>query len=606
MTQTDLYFRAYLDYKTALQKDRETSTLRAALVQAEQAEHIASVRAVCEIENDWVDAVERGLIYIGRSIDEERQFILSQGEVQPIEKIKRVSKESVEHLARHSNLIMHEQKSADDIVPDKLYTVERLSNYAVYENRFLFMLLNMVKDFVSVRYNAIVRLTNTYHGKLSLDKAVSLGKHRLRYRLELDDEREDDPVMRANNNVRETLERMEIILRTVHYYLNTPLMTEVAKADKLKPPITKTNPLRMDKNLKETVVLYEFLMAYEKDGYTITQEEQLLDPRKGDVADELVHPALLAAFLTYESTLALKDELLRRYQEEEARRRAEELREVEAQLSSIRDRMRETGWTERYIALLEKKNSLLERENERVAALRSRMEELEGLNNALHEQIAAHAAELECIGEAHAREISDYQARLDEQRQKLAEEMTERANERSRLEEQRRAELAKLREETDALLAERDGRYLEKSREAEDLTERLARLAKQKALNDARLNGLRQQYGLLSPMDDFFSSEEAFTELEDELEALYELVRGEWKNAKEILRRNFLHDLKDIISGKKRKAAAAKKAEVLPEEDEAAAAHEAPEQVAAEPAEQDGGENALAEGEQRNEETRRT
>lgn len=605
MTQTDLYFRAYLDYKTALQKDRETSTLRAALVQAEQAEHIASVRAVCEIENDWVDAVERGLIYIGRSIDEERQFILSQGEVQPIEKIKRVSKESVEYLARHSNLIMHEQKSADDIVPDKLYTVERLSNYAVYENRFLFMLLNMVKDFVSVRYNAIVRLTNTYHGKLSVDKAVSLGKHRLRYRLELDDEREDDPVMRANNNVRETLERMEIILRTVHYYLNTPLMTEVAKADKLKPPITKTNPLRMDKNLKETVVLYEFLMAYEKDGYTITQEEQLLDSRKGDVADELVHPALLAAFLTYESTLALKDELLRRYQEEEARRRAEELREVEAQLSSIRDRMRETGWTERYIALLEKKNSLLERENERVAALRSRMEELEGLNNALHEQIAAHAAELECIGEAHAKEISDYQARLDEQRQKLAEEMTERANERSRLEEQRRAELAKLREETDALLAERDGRYLEKSREAEDLTERLARLAKQKALNDARLNGLRQQYGLLSPMDDF-SSEEAFTELEGELEALYELVRGEWKNAKEILRRNFLHDLKDIISGKKRKAAAAKKAEVLPEEDEAAAAHEAPEQVAAEPAEQDGGEIALAEGEQRNEETRRT
>lgn len=605
MTQTDLYFRAYLDYKTALQKDRETSTLRAALVQAEQAEHIASVRAVCEIENDWVDAVERGLIYIGRSIDEERQFILSQGEVQPIEKIKRVSKESVEHLARHSNLIMHEQKSADDIVPDKLYTVERLSNYAVYENRFLFMLLNMVKDFVSVRYNAIVRLTNTYHGKLSVDKAVSLGKHRLRYRLELDDEREDDPVMRANNNVRETLERMEIILRTVHYYLNTPLMTEVAKADKLKPPITKTNPLRMDKNLKETVVLYEFLMAYEKDGYTITQEEQLLNPRKGEVADELVDPALLAAFLTYESTLALKDELLRRYQEEETRRRAEELREVEAQLSSIRDRMREAGWTERYIALLEKKNSLLERENERVAALRSRMEELEGLNNALHEQIAAHAAELECIGEAHAKEISDYQARLDEQRQKLAEEMTERANERSRLEEQRRAELAKLREETDALLAERDGRYLEKSREAEDLTERLARLAKQKAINDARLNGLRQQYGLLSPMDDF-SSEEAFTELEGELEALYELVRGEWKNAKEILRRNFLHDLKDIISGKKRKAAAAKKAEVLPEEDEAAAAHEAPEQVAAEPAEQDGGENALAEGEQRNEETRRT
>jgi hypothetical protein len=55
--------------------------------------------------------------------------------------------------------------------------------------------------------------------------------------------------------------------------LMTPLMKEVAKAPLISPPITRTNVLRMDNNFKYAVELYDYLVAYEGDGYTIEQRD---------------------------------------------------------------------------------------------------------------------------------------------------------------------------------------------------------------------------------------------------------------------------------------------------------------------------------------------
>ena len=47
------------------------------------------------------------------------------------------------------------EEEGDNIVPDKLYMVEKLSDYAVYENRFLFMLLSYLRDFIQYRLEKI-------------------------------------------------------------------------------------------------------------------------------------------------------------------------------------------------------------------------------------------------------------------------------------------------------------------------------------------------------------------------------------------------------------------------------------------------------------------
>ena len=59
----------------------------------------------CTVSTDWIDRIERAMPYLENAVHQNRQFILRQGETVPLERAKRVSRASVEHLARHSELI---------------------------------------------------------------------------------------------------------------------------------------------------------------------------------------------------------------------------------------------------------------------------------------------------------------------------------------------------------------------------------------------------------------------------------------------------------------------------------------------------------------------
>ena len=133
MNQLDIYFRALIEYRKLTGANIECSAFLSAASEADRpTDRIVAVRNICTIDEDWVNEIEKGLDFIEKAIKEERQFILSQGEVVPIEKVKNFSKESVKHLAKHAELITREQDD-DEIVPDSLYTVERLNDYKVYE-----------------------------------------------------------------------------------------------------------------------------------------------------------------------------------------------------------------------------------------------------------------------------------------------------------------------------------------------------------------------------------------------------------------------------------------------------------------------------------------
>ena len=127
---------------------------------------------------------------------------------------------------------------------------------------------------------------------------MTYGKVTLEYEIDLKEVREDDPYLREHNGQREKLERLERILRSIYYFLQTPLMVEVAKADKLKPPVTKTNVLRMDKNFKEVVALYDYITAYDRDGFN-RRGRGTAGRLFGQGACRAVHGPRLAALLPY-------------------------------------------------------------------------------------------------------------------------------------------------------------------------------------------------------------------------------------------------------------------------------------------------------------------
>ena len=322
MNQADILYRAFLEYRKQTLEDGKCKKLRAAISGARpEGDRLEAIRSHCIIEEDWVNRIYEGRPFIEKAIREERQFITQQGEVVPIEKAKRISKGSVEHLARHSDMITHEPEPGADIVPDELYVVERLSDFAVYENRFLYMLLCYLRDFIDLRYSKIIELGNTYRATLTLDKEVKIGKRVIRIKLDLNDEAKDDPFGFVQGETDGLLKRIEEERHIIAALLLTPLMKIVSKSPMLKPPVTRTNALRMNNNFKNALALYDYIAAYSGDGFRIENIKKTFGPFPETMGDEFAEITALASFLAYEYGKELKPELRHSYEREEERRR---------------------------------------------------------------------------------------------------------------------------------------------------------------------------------------------------------------------------------------------------------------------------------------------
>ena len=380
MKQLDVYYRALLKYRELTQQNREClSDSKSVAAANTDSDKIILTRKHCIVEEDWVDAIEEGLKYIAKAIAEERQFIRSNGEVVPIEKVKNVSKDSVVHLAKHSNLITRETPG-EDVIPDQLYTVEKLNDYAVYENRFLYMLLCYLRDFITMRYNKILELSNTYHGTMTMNKTVKTAKRVLKYNVDFSEEKRDDDYLKETNQAKDIINRIDLLLKTVIAFFSTPLMEFVAKAPMLKPPITKTNVLKMNNNFKQALNLYGFVVAYQGDGYRVETEIKEISPFTEVIAEEMSETILLSSFITYEHSLGIESRLKRAYELEEKRLKDEEYQKFLEKLEAARIRVQKSEMSmEEYILMLEKYIRSLEKKMKDFDKLKAELIETKNL-----------------------------------------------------------------------------------------------------------------------------------------------------------------------------------------------------------------------------------
>jgi len=579
MNQLDVYYRALLNYRKLTTANQECSAFRSAISEADaDKDKIVIKRAYCTIDSDWVDAIESGLVHIEKAIKEDRQFIRSNGEVVPIEKVRRISKETTTHLAKHSNLITRYEEG-EDIVPDKLYMIERLNDYAVYENRFLYMLLCYLRDFVTLRYNDILDLTHRYDASISIDKTITTGKQKMTYTLSMHDIRRDDPYLKNNNPARDIIDRIDLILKAILAFLSSPLMSEVSKVAMLKPPITKTNVLKMDNNFKGAVALYDFIILYDKPGYTVEHRETVISPFGDELADEMSEAGSLVSFLVYEYGLGMKKELKEAYLVEEERLKYEKIKERAERIEALKRKLEKNGeGLEDYVLTIEKQLRALEGESLRADALaeennelketerrlteeveklssdlenlRAELEEekqrhlleMEALKNA-HEEamnalILGHRQELERIAEERRQEAEKYEEERRLTAEKHAEElrlMSERhADEIKDVREQTRLEIEEFKKQCDEAVAKAREEISEANKISERYQNENLALIEAKRASEARVKAL-------GGIDRDHTDKASFIELEKEYKAFTRIYKEQWAKTKKLIRKKHLN-----------------------------------------------------------------
>ena len=590
MNELDVYYRALLGYRKQTSESDKCTSLRSAIAEASvDLDKITVKTATCTIEEDWVNAIEAGLVHIEKAIKMERQFIRSNGEVIPIEKVKHVSRESVEHLAKHSSLITRYEEG-EDIIPDKLYTVERLNDYAVYENRFLYMLLCYLRDFVTLRYNDILDLTNKYEATVDFDKKITNGKQSMTYKMSMHDVRRDDDYLKNNNPAKDIIDRIDLILKTILAFLATPLMEEVSKAPMLKPPITKTNVLKMNNTFKGAVALYDFIVSYDKKGYNIEIHEKVIAPFRDELANELAEAGGMLSFIAYEWGLGIKAELKEAYRREEERRAAAEIERRAERIAAMKRKLKSTGvGIEEYVITLEKQLKALEGESKRAESLaveverlkaverdlmhkitalnteienlkqtiiderQRHFEEIEALKkeheDAMHALVLKHEAEIAALKERHANEIMRLREQHQEEIRALKESYEQKLAELRELmqqkEEQFRARIAEIQDNAAAEIAALKASHAESITELNGVINNansaiaIARKEYAELLNAKRITEARLKAAI--GVDRDLTDKASFDELEREYHAFRKLYNDQWIKTKQQIRKKHIN-----------------------------------------------------------------
>lgn len=253
------------------------------------------------IDEDWVVMIENYLPYISKAISENRKFIRSQSETLPVEKAKKVTKESIINLSMNSQNI-RKINDNNEIEPAKLLVIEKLDDYSIYENKFLVFLLKMLKTFIEIRFDKIKTAKSIYESDTKLKDTVNLYRNKITYSIEIKDERYGDLNLEENDASTNLIQRIQNLEVLISQLQRTDLIEEVSKTPSIKLPIQRTNLLKNDVNFSKALKLYDYIASYSKEGFSVNPKISQKDKLSEDYLNYFSTIPTLIAFLSYAET----------------------------------------------------------------------------------------------------------------------------------------------------------------------------------------------------------------------------------------------------------------------------------------------------------------
>ena len=235
------------------------------------------------IDVSWVEAIENGMIHLDNVVRNPSRDIVDVEEVVPIGLSRKITVDSVKHLAQHTDYIQSVDPVTGKITPSKILNVRKEETFATYENRFINTLIDRLYIFVMTRYEKLVEVER--------DEEV--------FTMEFENEMKDSSggtmQIKVSIDTRKSLEttnasgytvwqRVERLKKTLEGYKGSELCTALGN-NFVRPPIMRTNAIMKNVDLKACLGLWQYVLGYEKIGYEINIEDTVLKPQEDYVSD---------------------------------------------------------------------------------------------------------------------------------------------------------------------------------------------------------------------------------------------------------------------------------------------------------------------------------
>lgn len=236
---------------------------------------------------DWLDEIEEACPFIDIIIRIPKNALIREEEITLIEKSKKVDLASIKELAKHTENINKYDKKTASIEPSKILDIRNEETFNIYENRFLYTLVDNLDKFVAEKE----KMLNNFEigdSKL-LEYAASTRTKYENISVEVKLTSKSIPSNALDKKIKDEINTIKKRLKKVKEYIESWQKSEMIKSLKrahvkfIEPPIKKTNITLKNQNFKIAVKLWEYILKYdyeenksEKDNYLKKDDNILL------------------------------------------------------------------------------------------------------------------------------------------------------------------------------------------------------------------------------------------------------------------------------------------------------------------------------------------
>lgn len=261
-----------------------------------------SRREVKTYSEDFVIEIENALPSLEAIVNDPQRFIKENAEVVGVEKARKITHRSVEHMAQHTENIR--TVSANGTVdPKKVLNMFIDDELKIYENRFIMTLVRRLATFMELRYKYIAEHSDTRNSDVvSVSSEVKIGEVTYEYetKMKIIVPSDDDGHREANKNL---FERITNLRRRITYLTTSRFMLEMRKATPVSDPVSQTNIMRLNYDYQAAYKLWIFLGRYDVLGidYKFTQQKVEFD----NAYLTNLHLNAIGAYLTFKTDHSL-------------------------------------------------------------------------------------------------------------------------------------------------------------------------------------------------------------------------------------------------------------------------------------------------------------
>lgn len=226
------------------------------------------------VDERWLTGVEEGIEAIFNIVDKPRRFITTSEEVVPVALAKKITADSVRHLSQNTQFITTNE--AGEIMPTRILNVTTEESYDLYENRFVYHLIQRLFAFVDKRTDVIFWSTGDETcNVMRMESKVDDAYEEISYKVEMTIKNRQSLVENDNDNmdIFKRIDRVRRMSRTLRSSSFCEIMNGCAK---VHSPIQRTNLMMKDPDYRKCYQLWQFIEGYDEVGYSIEEQDSTL------------------------------------------------------------------------------------------------------------------------------------------------------------------------------------------------------------------------------------------------------------------------------------------------------------------------------------------